>query len=196
MASNLFTTRVRTLSEREVRGAACQLYDLICSGFEPQLLLGIRRGGYVVAEHMKAAAATSAVMLLPVSRYRLSTIRKNKRAVVQTLIRNLPEPVCDGLRILEHAILTQQRRLLTNPFVPDQAEVASIQSFLSAKTGVTLAGILALLRAAAPNAVVRTAAIVITTNQPLVEPDYSLYRHELCRFPWSLDFKSRPSTHI
>jgi hypoxanthine phosphoribosyltransferase len=195
--------RVRTLGEAELSDAAAQLYKLACNDFQPDLLLGVRRGGYVVAEHMLTATATSSITLLPITRCRPTTIRKNKSTLINTLVRKLPRLLSDRLRVIEHMILTENRPLKPTAFAPDEAELANSESFLLAHpnaqilvvddavdTGATLAGILELLRVAAPKAAVRTAAIVTTTSRPLVEPDYSLYRHELCRFPWSLDFKA------
>lgn len=55
-------------------------------------------------------------------------------------------------------------------------------------SGITLAAVLRTLRACCPPATeLRTAAITVTRPDPVVKPDYALYRGVLCRFPWSFD---------
>ena len=47
---------------------------------------------------------------------------------------------------------------------------------------------MAFAQAAAPAGVsVHSAAITVTTEQPISQPDITLYRGILCRFPWSFD---------
>ena len=50
------------------------------------------------------------------------------------------------------------------------------------------AAVLRTLREVCPPATeLRAAAITVTLDDPVVEPDYALYRGVLCRFPWSFD---------
>jgi hypoxanthine phosphoribosyltransferase len=55
-------------------------------------------------------------------------------------------------------------------------------------TGTTLSVVMDAVRRHAPQAAkIRSAAITVTTERPLISPDYALYYRQLCRFPWSLD---------
>ena len=59
-------------------------------------------------------------------------------------------------------------------------------------SGSTMAAVRKAINAIAnPSAVIKIAAITVTTPAPFIEPDFFLlYRYVLCRFPWSLDSKS------
>jgi hypoxanthine phosphoribosyltransferase len=58
----------------------------------------------------------------------------------------------------------------------------------SVDTGATMLHVMDTLRRQAGVPVtLATAAITVTTERPLVAPDYVLLRQQLCRFPWSLD---------
>jgi hypothetical protein len=53
---------------------------------------------------------------------------------------------------------------------------------------MTLPTVLRTLRAECPSGMdLRTAVITVTMENPVVIPDYALYRGTLCRFPWSFD---------
>ena len=57
-------------------------------------------------------------------------------------------------------------------------------------SGSTMLSVRDAVAAAFPQAYVRCAAIVVTTDKPLIVPDYSLYlKNFLIRFPWSADMK-------
>ena len=104
---------------------------------------------------------------------------------------------------------TDQRGQLRPPkprhFTPEAAELAAIAAQVQAlgrppriliiddavDSGATLAATIDHIQAiAGPDAVLRTAAITVTTAAPSIEPNFMLYRYVLCRFPWSLDFKN------
>ena len=55
-------------------------------------------------------------------------------------------------------------------------------------SGVTLAAVLDLLRDTCRRDIrFRSAVITVTLDNPMTEPDYTLYRGVPCRFPWSFD---------
>jgi hypoxanthine phosphoribosyltransferase len=55
-------------------------------------------------------------------------------------------------------------------------------------SGATLIAVLDAVYKAAGSSKVRSAAITVTTENPMVMPDYYLYHDEtLIRFPWSID---------
>lgn len=193
--------KVKTLDQNKLTGASADL-AAITAAFQPDLLIGIRSGGYVVAERM--APHFPQVTLLPITCRRPSTKKKQKSSFIKTLLRKLPESVNSRLRILEHIVLTQLRKPKPTIFTPDAEELAAVKQYLerqeshphilivddSVDSGATLAAVVNIVREMAGEATIRTAVISVTTISPFVEPNYMLYRYVLCRFPWSLDFKS------
>lgn len=167
--------------------------------YAPDLLVGIRTGGLVVAEAM-ARAAVRPVTVLPLTSRRASTGTKARFGLLRTTATRLPRPVLDRLRVLEHRLLTGRRkaRVALQPF--DHHEAATIGAHIAAvagsrvlvvddavDSGVTLATVLGLLRETTGAAKIRSAVITVTLDDPRVEPDFALYRGVLCRFPWSFD---------
>jgi len=108
----------------------------------------------------------------------------------------------DGLRWLEHRLLTARRRTQAKVQHIDRTEAEAIGQRLAqasgaqrvlvvddaVDSGVTLATVLRLLRESSPpDTQFRSAVVTVTLAQPLAEPDFVLYRGVLCRFPWSFD---------
>lgn len=195
---------VRTLDQAALRKASEDLSNIAFGNFTPTIYLGIRTGGYVVAELM-AQATPQPVRLLPITCRRPSTAKKNNLPFVKETLKRLPHFISDRLRIMEHIYLTQIKKPRDAQVVPDEAELSVLRQVLaeqgaearvlviddSIDSGATVAAVLAVVRTLAhPAAQIKTAAVTITTAHPLVEPDFSLYRYALCRFPWSLDFKA------
>jgi hypoxanthine phosphoribosyltransferase len=55
-------------------------------------------------------------------------------------------------------------------------------------TGATLSQVIDAVRRHAPSGSrVRSAVITVTTDWPLIRPDFTLFNRQLCRFPWSMD---------
>jgi hypothetical protein len=193
---------VRTLHPDDLRKASEELLSLARRNFTPDLLIGVRSGGYIVAELMMDVAPQGCG-LLPITCRRPSTGGKNKFAFIKRMLQSLPAFITDRLRILEHILLTRPRKPDSGLFTPDAGELAAIKAYLDAHpqsrvlvvddsvdSGATLAAVVAIIRnTASGGAAVKTAAITVTTESPAIQPDFSLYRYVLCRFPWSLDFK-------
>lgn len=168
--------------------------------FTPALLVGVRTGGLVVAEAMARAAAT-ATAVLPLTCRRPGTRLKSRIPGLRKMLALLPEPLRDSLREAEHRLVSGRRRHADPPRV-DRAEALAIAAWLASArgsarvlvaddavdSGTTLAAVLRTLREVCPPATeLRAAAITVTLDDPVVEPDYALYRGVLCRFPWSFD---------
>lgn len=189
--------RVRTLDATALRQDALALATQ-AEGFAPQMLIGIRSGGYVVAEIM--AARFPDARLLPITNRRPGTTAKQSSGM-KTLLKRLPYAINDRLRIAEHLYLTQLRAPKPRSFTPDTAELAAIGHALreqpearilliddAVDSGATLLGVRDSIQALASTAIVRSAALTVTTHAPLIQPDFFLHRYVLCRFPWSFDF--------
>ncbi len=193
---------VRTLNNASLKQAADDINELIFKDFIPDIIIGIRSGGYVVAEIM-AQSAPHKPLLLPISRRRASTEQKSKIKWLKTVLRFLPYAITDRLRMIEHKKLMKQPVNEAQEFTPDAAELSTLRGFLQARknskilivddavdSGATMKAVLDLLdKEADPSCIIKTAAITVTTDNPIIKPDYALYNHVLFRFPWSFDFK-------
>lgn len=202
---------VQTLDERGLQAAAHQLAAQVQQDFRPNIVLGVRTGGYIVADLMMEALPVEAI-LLPITCRRPSTGKKQKFAAVKDMLKALPQPITDQLRVIEHRMLTQRRPPQPlGTFTPDAEELAQITHLLSLRgaearvlvvddavdSGATLRAVLdTVSEILPPDAVLKSAALTVTTAEPLAEPDYSAYRYVLCRFPWSLDFQRQAGADL
>lgn len=192
---------IHTLDQPRFATACAHLMQQVLDHHRPDLLVGIRTGGLVVAEAM-ARALAEPIPVMPLTCRRAATGVKARIKLLPRLLAALPQPVVDRLRWLEHRLLSTRRRAKVKPQQIDHAEAAAIGAFLAlgdvaprvlvvddaVDSGVTLATVLDLLRQACPpHTEFRTAVVTVTLAQPLVEPDFLLYRGVLCRFPWSFD---------
>jgi hypoxanthine phosphoribosyltransferase len=188
--------------------AACgRLMEIAQRNCTPDVLVGIRSGGFYVAEAM-AKASVKPLPVLAITCKRPSTRLKEATTIVKQLLTKLPRPVVDWMRGVEHVILTarpKQPKPESRKF--DEAEMARLEQWLaeagdcptilivddSVDTGATLALVRDVIRKRAPaGAIIRSAVITVTTDAPLIVPDYTLLHRKLCRFPWSLD--AQPQT--
>jgi len=207
MQLNLHKLQVQTLNKDALTNAstdlAAKVGTLNPDIFKPDLLIGIRSGGYVVAEAMVSSFPTA--KLLPLTCHRPCTAKKQNSSTLKSVLHKLPEFLTNRLRIIEHIMLTQLRSPKINRFSPDRTELTVIENFLrwygsnpnilivddAVDSGATLATVVNIIRnIAGSHAIIKTAVITVTTVHPFIEPDYLLYRYVLCRFPWSFDFKS------
>ncbi len=200
MQSNHFT--VKTLDNTALLDAAKALNSLVFQNFVPDIIIGIRTGGFVVAEMMAKETPHNPV-LLAISRQRVSTQKKKKIKFLKNLLRFLPYAITDLMRIMEHKSLNSKAGNEKQPFSPDIDELAALRGTMRNRdsckilivddaidSGATMKAVFDVVRAEANSAcIIKTAAITVTTDSPLIQPDYKLYRYVLCRFPWSFDFK-------
>jgi hypoxanthine phosphoribosyltransferase len=189
---------VHTLNAAQFASACESLMHQVLASYRPDVLVGIRTGGHVVAEAMARAAPTP-IPVLPLTCRRGSTDAKSR---LRPVLAVLPRPTVDGLRWLEHRLLSTRRRVHAKQQHIDHAEAAAIGRCLArghasprvlvvddaVDSGTTLATVLRVLRETSPaDTQFRSAVVTVTLAQPLVEPDFTLYRGVLCRFPWSFD---------
>jgi hypoxanthine phosphoribosyltransferase len=192
---------IHNLDKSKFESACAALMDLVLEDFRPDLIVGIRTGGLVVAEAM-ARAASHPVPVMPLTCRRTSTGVKSRFRLLPVILAALPRAAVDCMRWGEHRFLTARRRTQTKVQHVDNAEAIAIGNRLTqgamtsrvlvvddaVDSGVTLATVLRLLEESSPpDTQFRSAVVTVTLAQPLAEPDYVLYRGVLCRFPWSFD---------
>ncbi|MDE6533024.1 MAG: hypothetical protein K2M27_05775 [Muribaculaceae bacterium] len=188
--------RVVTLSDDGFRETCRRLAEsCLGSGIRPDCVAGICTGGWIVAREMSRHFPEAS--LLSVTSRRPSTDRKGR--MVRRVVRILPRFMQDWLRIMESRILA----MADDGKAPQDAAGLSVDAAESLSavgdgtilvvddaidSGKTMWRVVEAIRAAAPSAVIRTAAVTVTTGHPLVVPDVALYNDRtLIRFPWAMD---------
>jgi hypoxanthine phosphoribosyltransferase len=192
---------VISLNREDFDAVCADLMQKVHQNSKPDLVIGIPTGGAWVAQAMTKASPAELPMLELTCR-RPSTKLKKGSAIKQMVAR-LPRPVVDRLRQIEHAMLTRKAPSLPSAsyqFVTQELEriadwIANARRAPSLlvvddaiDSGATLLQVTDALRKLAPQGTtIRSAVITVTTDQPLIYPDYAMFHRQLCRFPWSLD---------
>lgn len=182
--------KVITLNYSQFEHHCYKLEELVrAENFCPDMVVGIRTGGQLIAELMFADVPHSEVTLRRPS-------SKAKFSFLNHIFRALPYWALDRLRILEAYLLSRnkapQPRDVSNIAIEDAVRQAHKILIVddAVDSGQTLEAVTRAISQAAPEADVRTAAITVTTNSPMVMPDTFIYNDlTLIRFPWSLDMK-------
>lgn len=161
-------------------------------GGVPDLIIAIPSGGVYVAEYIRKVFPTADYAEL--GGRRKGTEEKGRLA---WLLRRLPYRITDFLRIREARMLAGCKHEV-KAIAADAETVWKIRSARrvlvvddAVDSGATMAGVIRAVRGLNPYAEVRSAAIVVTTPDAIVKPDYTIYKAEtgtLVRFPWSNDF--------
>jgi hypoxanthine phosphoribosyltransferase len=200
MTAQTLTLRVATLGHAAFKSACADLRTLVEREFRPDVVIGIRSGGYYVAEAMLTDAWSQAA-LVPLTCRRVTTGVKNRVPGLRQVVSRLPASVADRIRLLEHRYVTLRKKPDPQRRTIDAEEANFLSGVLSrlhprpsvlvvddaVDSGATLFVVTQHLRQAAHGAEIRSAALTVTSAAPLARPDYALFHHVLFRFPWSLD---------
>lgn len=175
--------RIVTLDSEGVAGA-CRRLESLCAGFRPDLIVGIAEGGVEVAG-----------LLFPSADHFVIASPRSHRGAKGRWLSRLPVRLLDCLRVIELRF-RRRRPVLTLPVLPPDllAGAAKARSILivddAVDSGATLQAVVAAIRAAAPQAGVRSAVLTATRSNPIARPDYCCFSEgTILRFPWSLDAK-------
>lgn len=172
---------------------ACRMLEakVVESGFYPDMVVSIRSGGMFVGNKMFMGVKHRSTLL-----QRPSTARK--RRLMTAVVRALPRFMQNFLRITEARILglKKARRISEGerpqihiPFGPSEKARKILVVDDAVDSGYTLSQVLEAFRVALPSSAdIRSAVITVTTDSPLVHPDFCLYNDKtLVRFPWAMD---------
>lgn len=183
--------RVMTLHS-DAFGAACLRLEAESRPFMPDLVVGIANGGVHVAERMFAGVPHASVRCR-----RVDSDSKDRAGRLFGIVRKLPVWMRDLMRKAEALMLARRGADNAVRTVECGAEAASLIAAShrilvvddAVDSGHTLQTVLGRVHRLAPEAEVRTAALTVTTPNPVVRPDYCLYRNgTLIRFTWSNDY--------
>ncbi len=179
--------RVITLDNARFE-SACRQLESACADHEPDLIVGIATGGVYVAERM-----FDGVPHVSILKQRRSTARKT--ASVSRLLRLLPVPVSNLMRMCESRLLSWRKPKPAAAVKLDEMTCRAVKASRrvlvvddAVDSGVTLDAVLRGVAAVEGEREIRSAVVTVTTSHPLVHPNYTLYNnHTLIRFPWSKD---------
>ena len=192
--------KVITVSRNNFSNLCLDLYRNVLSSFSPEILISIATGGDYVAQEI---VNKNAIEWRSVKLQRPSTKNKNRHVTTlftKTMTLVLPYFMLNLFRNAEHYFL-----LITNKGIRyNDVRAVSIQidrELLVNKkiliiddavdSGATLASVRERIEALTDGlSHVKTAAIVVTSRDSIIKPDFFLYEYCLIRFPWSLDYKS------
>lgn len=199
--------RVENLLGENFDKACRQLAAKGLAQMQPDMIIGIRRGGLWVTEAMKslpelqAHLSESQLHFGETGLQRKGTAEKNR---LSKILQSLPQWLCNALRIIESICLRMQHACRRPQFFPLDKIVFDAESERrlqnkaqhiwivddAVDSGRSMASIQAKLQTYPQAHKVLYLALTVTEKQPLLMPDCYLY-HEgvLLRFPWSNDVK-------
>lgn len=198
--------QVVTFDQAALDAAAACLAEMVADGGQSYFdaVVGVARGGSFVCDaFIKHIPSIRFGARFDISLQRPST--KNKGGKVGRLLRSLPLPVLDTMRMAESRLLSAMRILKSEKTNKDVKIPDELGEIIDKKTnpgilviddaidsGETLLAIVESLKDRNPGAQIVTAVLTVTTSRPRIMPDYTLYNDKtLIRFPWSNDYKNR-----
>src|SRR5260221_9041712 len=125
---------VVSLDRKSFDEVCAELMRLVNRDRRPDVLIGIRTGGLVVAESMAKAAGGDLPVLAMTCR-RPSSRHKPKSSTMRRLVANLPRPVLDQLRVMEHALLTRRAPPPPGQFHFGESELERLEAWVAAAGG-------------------------------------------------------------
>lgn len=163
------------------------------------LVLGIKEGGVYLAENVFQVLRNSAnqvdLKFIKCQRPTTSVKKKNefRKAFIQTIFKISPIIILDLLRNVEHYFLTKKSIEYNREIILDEIINFNLYDKIvivddAVDSGVTLQKVNDYVQnLAVKTTEVKSLAVVITSNNAIVTPDFYLYKDVLIRFPWSLD---------
>lgn len=166
------------------------------------LILGIKEGGVHLAEDVYdflTFESGNEVDLKFIKCQRPSTSLKKKsnlrKQVLEFMFKISPVFVLDILRNIEHYFLTSKEIEFNREVIlEDEIDFNKYDKILivddAVDSGVTLVEVSKFVEQSNTiNSLIKSLAVVVTSNNSIINPDYYLYKDVLIRFPWSLDGK-------
>lgn len=172
--------KVITLDEAGLHRDINRLESL-AKKYDPDLILGIATGGALVAEKM-----FTNVPHYTVTNRRPGSEIKHSSKTIHKILKHLPLPVLNVMRILESRILSLHKG---GPRARIEMNLPKCQRILVVDDAIDSGSTMATVLNSLPEGVEARVAVITRTNQrSIVNPDYTVYdNNTLIRFPWSSD---------
>lgn len=193
--------RVENLIDKNFEAACQNLARQAYERMQPNLVIGIRRGGVWVRDAMKAALPEN-IVFGEIGLQRSGTAKKNQ---LNKVLKSLPQWLCNLLRISEAYARRIKHSCCRPKLYPheslsfDPASEALLQSAPqqiwivddAVDSGKSMASIHAKLQTYPQTHKLLYIVLTVTEKRPLLMPDVYLYNEGvLLRFPWSNDLKN------
>jgi hypoxanthine phosphoribosyltransferase len=192
-----------TLTPAKLRELSSALYQEVrADGYRPDAVVGIATGGV----HVVDAMGLTPEVLVTTCRLRRPSSQAKEVGLAQRVLRSLPTPVSDRLRLVEDKWLERKAAVPSEPTTELLNQVERVSMTLedahasrilvvddAVDSGATLKCVLDLLVSRLPHdKEVRSAVLTVTrsADRRCVTPDYALFDSVLLRFPWSNDYKT------
>lgn len=191
--------KVITLNPAQLAAESRRLAVAVAPRGPFDITIGILNGGARVAREVTECGLAGATgTYCEVTMRRPSTTRK-ERSGVASLLKCLPYPALDLMRMAESLVLrlrahkAQEIPTLPGPLLHALAAMPSPRVLIiddAIDSGATMLAVTEAVHRAAPGARITTAALTVTFPKPMITPDVALHRNDtLLRFPWSNDYK-------
>lgn len=195
--------KVINLNTTAFEKACISLAEKLSSTSDIVAIIGVRTGGAVVAKiiFQELSKENAGLRYFEAGASRFVTATKNSQGT-KKLFSYFPYVILNFLRILEHFIVRLRMRFvvgversisLDNNLENYLASINAGKVIIvddAVDSGATLKNLLMFLEKINPEVEFRSAALVLTQENPLVFPDVCLYQKVLLRFPWSNDYKN------
>ncbi|MDE6369618.1 MAG: hypothetical protein K2K94_10320 [Muribaculaceae bacterium] len=169
--------------------AACKKLRMAIdnSGFKPDAVIAIPRGGSNLLLYGWHDISNIEITILKPSKFSL-------KKYASKILRSLPLALRNRLRIWDANRLVKRTGHMADTVIKLPAIDPSIKKLLilddAVDSGATLQAIVSEIKFQRQDIDIRSAAITVTSENPVCMPDYYLYHNfTLVRMPWSIDAK-------
>jgi len=164
----------------------------------PDAVVGILNGGSYVLEEFKKENLDKDIIYKTVKLQRASTKGFKQRSFMKRLLNLLPYSILNSARVSEHQKqIKASNRTNTQDIEIDFSSTknVSIKHILilddALDSGETMQSVVKVLSNKFPEASIKTAVLAWTNTESITTPDYYVFKNQLVRFPWSLDYKNK-----
>jgi len=191
---------VITANEARLKSLCMELgRKVVISNLKPDIIIGIKSGGAVVSNYICQLPEFIECVHEVVKLQRASTLRKEKMNI-KKFISKMPYVVTNFLRLIESGILEYKHnrmndadsdvRIEISPEILRKIKMASHLLIIddAVDSGRTMKTIKDYIQSLNRNLNIKTAALTVTFQKPLIIPDFYLFKNTLIRFPWSFDY--------
>ncbi len=165
---------------------------------KPDAVVGILNGGAYVLEEFKKENLDKDIIYKTIKLQRASTKGIKQSSFMKNLLNLLPYSILNRARISEHQkqIKASNKIGIHNIEIDfSSIEKESINTILilddALDSGKTMQSIVEVLSNKFPEVSIKTAVIAWTNSESTIAPDYYIFKNQLVRFPWSLDYKPK-----
>lgn len=174
-----------------------ELSNVVVAEFKPDLVIGIATGGLHVLDSM---SEFNGAEKLYIKRQRASTKKKESRNVKKYL-KYIPYTILNMIRKLE-VVLAEIKFMKgrvrdshdvivlrgdSNKLNEKELKILIVDDAID--SGGTILDAIDFINSFETSHIIRTAVLTVTFKEPLVQPDFTLYRRVLLRCPWAMDIK-------